>query len=158
MKSTFRDLAGSFSVPFAIFAGLGAEAASAAGLSVDFQWAPENHQCQKVSPQLNLSGMLSGTTEFKTKLVDKNNRGYNHGGGTVDYSGGGVIPEGAIKSAIYRAPCPKGNNKYEITARALDASGTTLATASAIQACCSGSKKAKSEQSAVLEVSASTDR
>ncbi|MCB1385273.1 MAG: hypothetical protein KDJ80_04980 [Nitratireductor sp.] len=62
-------------------------------------------------------------------MKDINVPNYNHGGGTVAYSGGGSIAPGAFK---YKSPCPpNGAHMYEWTATALGANGKKLGEATA---------------------------
>ena len=68
------------------------------------------------NPIFTLSGVPEGTKKIKFKMVDKMSP-YNHGGGTVQYSGQKVIRPGAFK---YDSPCPPGSvHTYVWTATAL---------------------------------------
>lgn len=68
------------------------------------------------SPEFALTDVPEGTKFIKFKLVDKDVPGYNHGGGTVSWSGEGEISAGAF---TYKSPCPpNGSHKYEWTATA----------------------------------------
>lgn len=81
------------------------------------------------SPTFGLSGVPDGTAKIKFKLRDNNAPGYNHGGGSASYTGGGSIPAGSFK---YKSPCPPdGRHTYVWTATALDKKGKKLGTASA---------------------------
>ncbi|MER8576326.1 hypothetical protein NKG99_31235 [Mesorhizobium sp. M1409] len=54
---------------------------------------------------------------------------YNHGSGTVAYKGQTLLPYGTFR---YNGPCPdRGTHFYNITVKALDASGSVLASGSA---------------------------
>jgi len=108
-----------------------------AEFSFDYEWNPANQECQRVTPELKLSGVPSGTAAFKFKLKDLDVPRYNHGGGKMKYSGGDVIPEGALKSIRYNGPCPPGgSHRYQITLHALDGAGKELATALTVKPCC----------------------
>ncbi|MGH6906995.1 MAG: hypothetical protein ACREDX_03960 [Aestuariivirga sp.] len=70
-----------------------------------------------------MSGVPQGTAKLKFSLRDLNVT-YNHGGGTVPYSGGGAVRAGAFK---YKSPCPPdGSHNYQWTITALDGKGKTL--------------------------------
>lgn len=80
------------------------------------------------NPSFKLSGVPAGTTKIKFRMTDRDVPSYNHGGGTVDYSGNNIAP-GAFK---YKSPCPpNGKHSYEWKATAQDAKGKTLGTAKA---------------------------
>ena len=99
---------------------------SAQAFSIGFDWAGlklcTSGQARTVgSPAFTLKDIPAGTTHIRFKMVDLNNRGYNHGGGTVVWSGEATIPAGAFK---YKSPCPpSGANTYEWTATALAGKG-----------------------------------
>ena len=81
------------------------------------------------SPAFSLSGVPSGTAKIIFKLRDNNVPDYNHGGGTVAYSGGSTVAAGSFK---YKSPCPPGGvHTYTWTATAVDKSGKRLGTAKA---------------------------
>lgn len=81
------------------------------------------------NPAFKLSGVPKGTTKIGFRLRDNNVPGFNHGGGTVAYAGGGAIKSGTFS---YKSPCPPdGSHTYTWTATAFDANGKKLATASA---------------------------
>ena len=62
-------------------------------------------------------------------MTDLNVRMYNHGGGTIEYTGQTVIEPGAFK---FRSPCPPGgSHTYQWTAYAKDESKKKLGTARA---------------------------
>lgn len=68
------------------------------------------------SPKFTLKDVPAGTTHIRFKLVDRDARGYNHGGGVVKWDGKAAIPAGAFK---YKQPCPPGGvHTYEWTATA----------------------------------------
>ena len=69
-----------------------------------------------MSPEFKLKDVPEGTKFIKFKMVDKNVPQYNHGGGTVEYSGGKTVAPGEFK---YKSPCPPGgSHTYEWTATA----------------------------------------
>lgn len=97
----------------------------AESLDVSFEFA-ERHGCSNLSPEIRVGNVPVGTESFSVKLKDFNAPGWNHGGGTVDYDGDGVIPEGALTSG-YNGPCPpSGRHTYQFTVKARDAQGNTL--------------------------------
>ena len=113
-----RILAKSFAI------GLGCTAAMAtpaAAFDINFDWSGLklcNSGRPNVvgSPAFALKDVPNGTKYIKFKLVDKDVPGYNHGGGTVAYSGEKSIPAGAFK---YKSPCPpSGKHTYEWRATA----------------------------------------
>lgn len=68
------------------------------------------------SPEFQLKDVPEGTAFIRFKLVDKNATQFNHGGGTVAWTGGSTIPAGAFE---YKSPCPPdGAHTYEWTATA----------------------------------------
>lgn len=81
------------------------------------------------NPNFKLSGVPDGTEKIRFKMVDRNVPRYNHGGGTVKYTGKNTIAPGAFR---YKSPCPPGGkHTYEWTATALGKGGKKLATAKA---------------------------
>ncbi len=106
----------------------------AQNFSMSFSWGnlkkcTNGHPRSVPNPKFNLSGVPKGTVKLKFKMVDRNMRSYNHGGGTVKYSGKGPIASGAFK---YKSPCPpNGRHSYEWTATAYDKSGKKLGQAKA---------------------------
>jgi phosphatidylethanolamine-binding protein (PEBP) family uncharacterized protein len=91
-------------------------------LEVDFTWLSK-HKCSGYSPAFKITGIPDGTKFLKFNMTDLNYRSYPHGGGTVEYTGTGDIPEGAFR---YRGPCPPSQHRYEFEVKALDASETVL--------------------------------
>jgi len=108
--------------------------AAAADFGLAFEWGnlkkcTTGYPNSVPNPKFTLRNVPKGTASIQFRMVDRNNPGYNHGGGTVKYSGGASIAPGAFK---YMSPCPpRGSNTYEWTATAKDASGKKLGTASA---------------------------
>lgn len=75
------------------------------------------------SPEFSISGVPEGTAKLRFKLADQD-AGYDHGGGTVAYAGGGSVATGAFR---YKSPCPpNGKHTYVWTVNALDAGGKSL--------------------------------
>lgn len=69
-----------------------------------------------LNPRFVVKDVPAGTKYIRFKMVDRDARSYNHGGGVVKYSGGSVIARGAFK---YRQPCPpSGRHTYVWTATA----------------------------------------
>lgn len=97
--------------------------ASAFGIS--FKW------CGGSSPSFTLSGVPKGTKSILFNMVDTDVPTYQHGGGSVAYSGQSSVPCGALSS--FNGPSPPGGavHTYVFTATALDPSGKTLGSARA---------------------------
>ncbi len=69
------------------------------------------------NPRFEMKNVPEGTHFIRFKLKDKNVPSYNHGGGTVPFTGHTVITPGQFK---YKSPCPPdGQHLYEWTATAL---------------------------------------
>lgn len=97
-------------------------------LAVSFSWAgvPE---CSPEPPAFVVNGAPTGTTLLRFTMIDRQAAAYQHGGGTVTFTGPN-IPRGAFR---YVGPCPPGQrHTYEWTIAALDASGTIVAEGTAI--------------------------
>ncbi|WJI64498.1 phospholipid-binding protein [Mesorhizobium sp. C416B] len=104
--------------------------AFASGLGVSFEWGPTKKCFDPKSPPIALSGVPQGTTKLQITMTDSSSA-YNHGGGTVAYKGQTALQYGAFR---YKGPCPdSGTHFYNISVKALDASGKVLATGSASQ-------------------------
>jgi phosphatidylethanolamine-binding protein (PEBP) family uncharacterized protein len=103
-------------------------ATPAFAMSASFSWNGIA-ACSGPSPAFTVSGTPPGTANLRFAMRDQNVPDYNHGGGTVPFSGGKVA-QGAIS---YRGPCPPGGEShlYVWTIEALDGSGKVLATAKA---------------------------
>ena len=105
---------------------------NAVQMGVDFAFSAK-HKCSSVSPKISVSNVPAGTKELRVVLVDQDVPTWNHGGGTVPYTGSGVIPEGALKSG-YNGPCPpSGSHTYEFKVKALDAQGVIIGVGSKTQ-------------------------
>ena len=121
-----------------IFAtGLAVAASPAVAFDIGFDWAGLK-SCTNGSPNtvanpaFVLTGVPEGTKFIRFKLVDLNFPAFDHGGGTVAYSGQPVIEPGAFK---YKSPCPPGSqHKYQWTATAQSKkSGGKLGTAKVVR-------------------------
>ncbi|PWW04213.1 hypothetical protein DFR52_101905 [Hoeflea marina] len=104
--------------------------ATASAMSMSFSWGPTKKCLDTKSPPIVLSDVPSGTKTLKFKMVDLNYLSFNHGGGTVRYSGRNELPYGAFR---YKGPCPPSMHYYQMTVDAFDANGKKLATAKARQ-------------------------
>lgn len=95
----------------------------AAHLDVGFHFSPSN-RCSSINPPITVSGAPAKTTKYAVHMTDLDKPDYNHGGGTVVASGN-TIPSGALKG--YKGPCPPaGPHRYEISVKALDATGAVV--------------------------------
>jgi phosphatidylethanolamine-binding protein (PEBP) family uncharacterized protein len=103
-------------------------ATPASAMSASFSWNGIA-ACSGPSPAFAVSGAPAGTANLRFAMRDQNVPDYNHGGGTVAFTGGKVA-QGAIS---YRGPCPPGGEThlYIWTIEALDASGKVLAATTA---------------------------
>lgn len=105
-----------------------ASGAFASGMGVSFEWGPTKKCFDPKSPPITVTGVPQGTTKLHIGMTDSNSP-FEHGGGTVAYKGQGSLPYGAFR---YKGPCPEGETHfYNITVKALDASGKVLATGTA---------------------------
>ncbi|RUZ80162.1 phospholipid-binding protein [Mesorhizobium sp. M7A.F.Ca.US.003.02.2.1] len=115
---------------FAVGFALVASGASAAGMGVSFEWGPTKKCFDPKSPPITLSGVPKGTAKLQIRMIDSSSA-YEHGGGTVAYKGQSSLSYGAFR---YKGPCPdSGTHFYNITVKAVDASGKVLASDSASQ-------------------------
>jgi phosphatidylethanolamine-binding protein (PEBP) family uncharacterized protein len=97
------------------------EAKNLATLGVDFSWS-ETKACSDKPPAFTITNIPADTKTLKFHMTDMNVPSYNHGGGTVEYSGSGDIPEGSFR---YTGPCPpSGSHNYRFQVTALNADGT----------------------------------
>lgn len=117
---------------------LGASAPAPAGdFTLAFDWG-DIQLCTSGSPNtvdnptFRLSGVPKGTKAIRFSLTDLDVPSYDHGGGTVAYTGQTEIKPGAF---TYQSPCPPdGKHTYEWEAAAKDGDGffaDTLGTAKA---------------------------
>lgn len=72
------------------------------------------------SPTIKITNIPKGTAFFNVKMTDLDKTSFDHGGGTVAYTGGDVIPEGALKG--YRGPEPPAGavHRYQIVVQSLN--------------------------------------
>ena len=110
------------SIALAILVG---SSTSASAFGISFKW------CGGSSPAFSLSGVPKGTKSIMFNMVDNDVPTYQHGGGTVAYTGQASLPCGALSS--FNGPSPPGGSvhTYVFTATALDPSGKTLGSARA---------------------------
>ena len=81
------------------------------------------------NPTFVLKGVPDATAKLRFKMVDRDVPDYNHGGGTVAFTGATTIKPGAFK---YQSPCPpSGSHTYQWTVTALDAAGKSVGSAKA---------------------------
>ncbi|BAV46441.1 PEBP family protein [Mesorhizobium loti] len=102
--------------------------AASADMAMNFEWGPTVKCFDPKSPPITLSGVPAGTKTLAFKMVDTDAPDFKHGGGTVVFGGQKTLPYGAFS---YRGPCPPRPHMYEISVKALDGSGKTIATAKA---------------------------
>jgi len=102
--------------------------AASADMVMNFEWGPTVKCFDPNSPPITLSGVPAGTKTLAFKMVDTDAPDFKHGGGTVVFGGQKTLPYGAFS---YRGPCPPRPHMYEISVKALDGSGKTIATAKA---------------------------
>ena len=98
----------------------------ASDFSISFEWG-DIPSCTTGSPYLVqnprfvLSNVPEGTKFIQFKMVDLDVPSYDHGGGTIEYTGNNVIEPGAFN---YRSPCPPGgSHDYQWTAIAKKKTG-----------------------------------
>lgn len=85
------------------------------------------HRCSRVSPEIDLVNVPSGTTRFDVKLEDKQDARKFHGGGSWANDGSNVIPEGALtRHYIGACPPPGTGGSYQYVITAVDANGQPL--------------------------------
>lgn len=116
-------------------ATLALSAQMASAFEIGFDWTGlklcTNGSPNRVAnPRFALKDVPAGTKYIRFKLVDRDVRSYNHGGGVVAYTGQSAIARGAFK---YKSPCPpSGHHTYEWTATAQSSkNGGKISTAKA---------------------------
>lgn len=73
------------------------------------------------NPRFVLSNVPEGTKFISFRLTDLDSPNYDHGGGTIEYTGNNLIEPGAFK---YKSPCPpSGSHRYEWSANAKEKNG-----------------------------------
>jgi len=108
----------------AVLGGCGTlkDAPNMSSLNVSWDWT-QSDRCTRQSPAFTITNVPDGTKTLDFKMVDLNVPSFNHGGGTVAYSGASSIPAGAFS---YLGPCPPtGPHQYEFTVTAINAAGDT---------------------------------
>jgi hypothetical protein len=100
--------------------------AVAAEFSISFEWG-DIPLCTTgrpnivPNPRFVLSNIPEGTKFIQFKMTDLDVPSYDHGGGTVEYTGNDTIAPGAFK---YKSPCPPGgSHRYRWTATAKKKTG-----------------------------------
>lgn len=119
----------------AISTALVFSAPMASAFEIGFDWkglklCNNGNPNRVANPRFTLKDVPAGTKYIRFKLVDRDVRSYNHGGGVVAYNGQSAIAPGAFK---YKSPCPpNGRHTYEWTATAQSSrNGGKIATAKA---------------------------
>lgn len=100
--------------------------AAASEFTLSFEWG-DLARCTSgrpnvvPNPKFVLSNVPKGTKFIQFKMTDLDVPTYDHGGGTVEYTGKNVIVPGAFK---YKSPCPpSGSHRYQWTATAKKKTG-----------------------------------
>ena len=99
---------------------------TAAEFAISFEWGDiplctTGNPNTVPNPKFVLSNIPEGTKFIQFKLTDLDVPSYNHGGGTVEYTGNNTIEPGAFK---YKSPCPPGgSHRYRWTATAKKKTG-----------------------------------
>ena len=116
---------------------LAVSALPAAAFEISFDWAgltscTDGSPNTVQNPKFVLSDVPEGTKFIRFKMVDLDYRKFNHGGGTIEYTGQDVVEPGAF---TYKSPCPpNGTHDYEWTATAqTKKSGGALGSAKAVR-------------------------
>jgi len=93
----------------------------AADFSISFEWGDiplcTSGQPNTVpNPKFVLSNVPEGTKFIQFTMTDLDAPNYNHGGGTIEYTGNNIIEPGVFK---YASPCPpSGSHRYQWNATA----------------------------------------
>jgi len=93
----------------------------AADFSISFEWGDiplcTSGQPNTVpNPKFVLSNVPEGTKFIQFTMTDLDAPNYNHGGGTIEYTGNNIIEPGVFK---YESPCPpSGSHRYKWNATA----------------------------------------
>ena len=94
--------------------------------SISFEWGDiplctTGNPNRVQNPWFVLSNIPEGTKFITFKLKDLDAPNYDHGGGTIKYSGNNNIEPGAFK---YKSPCPpSGSHRYQWSAKAKEKKG-----------------------------------
>lgn len=111
---------------FMILMALFATPVTAAEFTISFDWGDiplctsgrPNHV---PNPRFILSNVPEDTKFIEFSMKDLDAPGFNHGGGTVEYTGDNIIEPGAF---TYLSPCPPGgSHRYQWTATAKEKTG-----------------------------------
>lgn len=106
---------------------------NAAQLGIDYEWTPAT-RCSVESPEIRLTSVPAQTKKLRVDVFDRT-VGYEHGGGTVAYTGTNTIVAGALQN--FRGPCPpSGSHEYVMTIDALDGGGVIIARGEKTKSCC----------------------
>lgn len=98
------------------------------GMGAELQLRPM-HRCSRVSPEIDLVNVPSGTTRFDVKLEDVQDARKIHGGGSWPNDGSNTIPEGALTRHYIGACPPAGTSgSYQYIVSAIDDNGQILET------------------------------
>lgn len=94
-------------------------------VSLSADWGSTRACFETASPNFTVGSVPPGTVKLGFRMTDLNLPQFNHGGGTVAYSGQTTIPMGAFS---YKGPCPQlKTHTYRWTVDAVDAGGNVLA-------------------------------
>ena len=88
-------------------------------MKVAFSFDTSGCALNSPNPEIKVSNVPDGTVYFQVSMIDLDKRSFNHGGGTVENGGDGIIKKGSLKS--YKGPCPPSTHTYEFTVKALNA-------------------------------------
>ena len=107
--------------------------------TVDYSWKL-SHKCGKISPEITISGIPTGSTELIVKMVDLDFRSWDHGGGLIKNDDGFpdkfTIAEGGLNRG-FDGPCPPNftshGHDYEITVTAKDKNNQILGKGSVVK-------------------------
>ncbi len=105
-----------------------ATVAPAAAFSINVSWSGTAKCFDGQSPVISLSAVPQGTAQIRFVMNDLDAPNFNHGGGTVTFSGQRQLAKGAFS---YRGPCPPSGqtHRYRWTAEAIGADGAVRARA-----------------------------
>ena len=112
-----------------LFVGTDTKAQSVSALNVSWTWTL-SEKCGFKSPAFTIGNIPADTKTLKFAMVDLDAPMFNHGGGTVAYSGSDAIPAGAF---TYKGPCPPDSHRYEFTVTAINAAGATIGRGKAVR-------------------------
>ena len=94
-------------------------------MNVSFSFDTTGCALNSPSPEIKIENVPDGTAFFQVSMVDLDVRSFNHGGGTAENAGDGIIKKGALKG--YKGPCPpSGTHTYEFTVKALNGDKSLL--------------------------------